>query len=91
MKECFLCCKNGAEDPLDKHHAFGGIGRRMKSDRYGLYVYLCHWECHIFGKKAVHKCEESRLKVQCYCQEKAMLENGWTTEDFIREFGKNYL
>jgi hypothetical protein len=29
--------------------------------------------------------------VHRYGQEKAMEENGWTTERFIKEFGKNYL
>jgi hypothetical protein len=31
------------------------------------------------------------LKVKQYGQRKAMQENGWSVEDFIREFGKNYL
>ena len=50
---CFLCGKNGSEDPLDLHHVFGGPYRK-KSEKYGLVVYLCHHDCHIFGKNAVH-------------------------------------
>lgn len=54
-------------------------------------VYLCHRTCHIFGKKAAHNCAETMMALKQYGQKKAMQEQGWTTEDFIREFGKNYL
>ena len=85
--KCFLCGKYGQ---VERHHAFPGA-LRDKADKYGLTVDLCALECHREGKKAVHRCEESRLKVQKYCQKKAMREQGWSVEDFIREFGKNYL
>lgn len=90
MKKCFLCGKNGQEDPLDKHHIFGGPYRE-KSEKYGLYVWLCHNNCHVFGKNAAHKNKETALSLKKYGQVKAMRENEWTVEDFIREFGKNYL
>ena len=90
MNTCWLCGANGCADPLDKHHIFGGANRK-KSERMGLVVYLCHNRCHIFGKKAVHQNREIMLKLHRYGQEKAMLENGWDTERFIAEFGKNYL
>ena len=90
MNTCWLCGANGCADPLDKHHIFGGANRK-KSERMGLVVYLCHNRCHIFGKKAVHQDKDTMLKLHQYGQEKAMLENGWNTERFIAEFGKNYL
>lgn len=31
------------------------------------------------------------MHVKRYGQEKAMREQGWTVDEFIREFGKNYL
>jgi hypothetical protein len=34
---------------------------------------------------------EVDLKVKRYGQRKAMHEQGWSIEDFRREFGKNYL
>lgn len=89
-RECFLCGKNGASDPLDRHHGFGGPNRK-KSDKYNLTVYLCHNNCHIFGPEAVHRNAESRRKVQQYLQQKAMQENEWDIADFVREFGKSYL
>lgn len=90
MRKCFLCGGNGNGDPLDKHHIFGG-SRRKKSERYGLVVDLCHNRCHIFGELAAHKNADTMRELHQYGQRKAMEENGWTTEDFIREFGKNYL
>lgn len=54
-------------------------------------VWLCHSECHIFGVNAVHRNADAMRYVRQYGQRKAMKEQGWTTEDFIREFGKNYL
>lgn len=90
MRECFLCGKNGSSDPLDKHHIFGGANRK-KSERFGLAVDLCHHECHIFGKHAVHNDANVMQRLHEYGQRKAMTEQGWSVEDFIREFGRNYL
>lgn len=87
---CWLCGKNGCGDPLDKHHIFGGAYRK-KSEKLGLTVYLCHNECHIFGKKAAHSCRETMNELHKYGQKMAMREHGWTKEEFMLEFGKNYL
>lgn len=89
-RKCFLCGRNGAGDPLDKHHIFGGP-YRSKSEKYGLYVYLCHNRCHIFGKMSVHQNAKTMNQLKRYGQLKAMKENHWSENDFIREFGKNYL
>ena len=90
MNECFLCGKNGWSDKLDRHHIFNKHNRN-KSEKYGLVVYLCHNECHIFGKNAVHNNRDVDLKLKQYGQRKAMEEQGWSKEDFIKVFGKNYL
>lgn len=90
MRKCFLCGRNGSIDPLDRHHLFGGSNRK-KSEKYGLVVDLCHSSCHIFGQKAVHNNAETMQKLHEYGQRKAMEENGWTIDDFRREFGKNYI
>lgn len=88
--ECFLCGRNGSADPLDGHHIFGGP-YRAKSEKYGLKVPLCHYRCHVFGPESAHKNAETALKLKQMGQRKAMQEQGWTTAEFIREFGKNYL
>lgn len=87
MRKCFLC---GRTTNLDRHHIFGGPYRK-KSEKYGLTVDLCHDSCHIFGPNSAHQNRETMLRIKRYGQKKAMKENGWSTEDFICEFGKNYL
>lgn len=90
MAHCWLCGRNGTADPLDRHHIFGGAYRK-KSEKYGLVVYLCHSECHIFGAKAAHRSRETADRLCRWGQAKAMRENGWTTERFMQEFGRNYI
>lgn len=87
---CFLCGRNGSQDRLEAHHIFPG-SLRKKSDRYGLVVMLCGERCHRNGPKAAHRCRETALMLKQYGQRKAMEEQGWSKEDFIREFGRNYL
>lgn len=87
---CWLCMRNGASDPLDRHHIFRGPNRD-KSEKYGLVVRLCHSRCHLYGEKAVHRNAETMRILHEYGQRKAMKENNWTVQDFIREFGRNYI
>lgn len=87
---CYLCGANGALDKLDRHEVFGGHYRE-KSKRLGLWVLLCHHECHIFGPLAAHNNASTALRLKQDAQRSAMEAYGWSTEDFIREFGKNYL
>ena len=89
-KRCFLCGRNGNDDPLEEHHIFQG-SNRDKSTKYGLTVYLCGNRCHREGKKSVHKCRETRDELMRYGQEKVMREQGWDVDKFIEVFGKNYL
>ena len=90
MPGCWLCGKNGAADPLDKHHIFGGAYRK-KSEKCGLTVYLCHNSCHLFGPEAAHNCRETMERLHKYGQMLAMERFGWTVEEFVAAFGKNYL
>ncbi len=64
---------------------------RDKSKRLGLWVSLCHYRCHQEGNGSVHKNRESDLHIKRIAQMKAMEAYQWDTEDFIREFGRNYL
>ena len=90
MRTCWLCGKNGTDEPLDRHHIFGGANRR-KSEKLGLVVDLCHGSCHISGKRAAHRCRETAQALHEYGQRMAMEKMGWSTEEFVREFGRNYL
>ena len=85
-RECFLCGRTGW---IEAHHIFGGPYRK-KSDKYGLVVDLCH-DCHNEPPYGAHHNKDTMLQLKRYGQKKAMLEQGWTVEKFIREFGKNYL
>lgn len=88
---CFLCGRPAQLfDPLDEHHIFFG-GKRKLSEKYGLKVYLHHSSCHIFGENSVHKNSGICKEIQSEAQEIAMQHYGWSVEDFIRIFGKNYL
>lgn len=89
-KKCFLCGRNGLYDPLDRHHIFPGANR-SNSEKYGLVVYLCHSDCHIYGPNAVHRNPDVMKMLKKWGQRKAMKENGWTKKDFIKVFGRNYL
>lgn len=64
---------------------------RSKSERMGLVVYLCHARCHCVNTGSVHQNASVMRQLRRYGQLKAMREQGWTVDDFIREFGKSYL
>ena len=91
MRTCWLCGRNGADDPLDEHHVFEGTGKRPVSVKYNITVDLCHNRCHIFGPKAAHNSRETADLLHRYGQKRMMLENRLTVEEFRRLVGKNYL
>lgn len=87
-RRCHVC---GREKDLELHHIFYGVAYRWKSERDGLTVYLCH-ECHQ-GVQGVHGYDGYELNTSLKCEaEKKWLEHyGRTVEEFISEYGKNYL
>lgn len=89
-KKCFLCGRNGNGDRLEIHHIFGG-GNRKKSDKLGLTVLLCGSRCHRLGEYSAHQNAQIAEYLHKYGQQKAMADQGWTKEEFIKEFGRNYL
>lgn len=86
---CFLCKRNRHAGRLEVHHIFGGARRKL-STKYGLTVTLCE-ECHRTAEWAVHQSAETMQYLHEYGQRKAMAENGWTKEEFMEVFGKNYI
>lgn len=81
---------DGGLNKLDRHEAFGGA-YRAKSKRLGLWMMLHHDMCHQNGPQAVHNSAVAALEVKRAAQLAAMRQYGWTVEQFIQEFGKNYL
>lgn len=88
---CYICGKNAKADyhGLDEHHCYGGAYRKL-SEKYGLKVYICHSECHIFGKNSVHQNTEIDNALKARVQQIAMKHYGWSIDDFRKIFGKNY-
>lgn len=83
---CYIC---GIYGPLENHHVFHGPYRK-KADRMGLTVHLCH-RCHNDPPCGVHHSREADRRLKAEFQRKVMDNEGWDTERFIREFGRNYL
>lgn len=84
--ECFLCHKIAS---LERHHIFGGSNRK-NSEKYGLVVDLCH-ACHNEPPQGVHHNKALMDLLHEYGQTKAMREQHWTKEDFMRVFHANYI
>ena len=85
LHKCFRCGRTTGK--LDRHEIYGNANRQ-KSKRLGLWVILCHQECHLDGVHAQRKIAEALKQAG---QVAAMKTYGWTKEDFIREIGRNYL
>lgn len=90
---CFICNRNASADycGLEEHHCFEGLGRRQVSERYGLKIYICGNRCHRNGPDSVHKNAKVDQTVKKIAQKRAMEYYGWTTEEFIEKFRKNYI
>ena len=86
MTCCYLCGSRSSR--LDRHEVFPS-SNRTKSKSLGLWVMLCHSTCHE-GSMGVHQNAELAKRLKKKAQEIAMNEYGWTTDDFISRFGKNY-
>ena len=78
------CHRCGIEGQLAHHHMIPGAYRK-KCDQYGLVVPLCP-RCH----DLVHHDNAELLKLRQEA-EIIMIRSGWTREQWISEFGKDYL
>ena len=87
---CFLCGMNSNVEKLDVHHIFGASNRKH-SEKYGLKVYLHHRRCHIFGSESVHQNAEVNNRLKAHAQRVAMDRYGWSVDEWLKIFGKNYL
>lgn len=85
--QCFLC---GRFCQTEKHHIFEGSGRRKLSEKYGLWVYLCH-ECHNEPPDGVHFNKRNDLGLKARTQIRAMHVHGWTVDRFRELFRKSYI
>lgn len=90
---CFICGMNNRADyfGLEEHHVFEGYGRRELSEQYGLKVYICGGKCHREGEHSVHKSAKVDRALKKLVQKRAMQYYGWSVEQFIGIFRKNYI
>ena len=84
---CYCCGRRDLK--LDRHEPFGGA-YRDKSKALGLWIVLCHDDCHE-GRNGAHGDPTVNAEYRREAQRMAMETYGWSTADFIREFGKNQL
>lgn len=87
-KKCYI---TGRTSGLHVHHIFEGKNRNL-SEKYGLKVYLIP-ELHNASDEGVHGKNGHILNMELKkeAQRTAMKYYGWSKEDFIRIFGRNYL
>lgn len=83
------CFRTGRTDNLHEHHVFYGSNRK-NSEKYGLKIWLTG-TYHNQSGRGIHFDREFDLIVKKIVQKKAMEHYGWTVEDFIKIFGRNYL
>lgn len=81
---CYLC---GRTFSLERHHIFAGVGRRSLSEKYGLWVWLCH-NCHT-GTDGAQYDKEKGLMLKRDAQFE--FERAHTHAEWMKVFGKNYL
>lgn len=86
-KFCWVC---GVSKNIMLHHIFYGTGKRALSDKYGLTIYLCGMH-HNLSKNGVHFNKQLDNEIKRMAQEKAMEYYGWSEEDWMKIFRRNYL
>ncbi len=74
---------------LDRHHVFGGANRR-KAEAMGLWVWV-RPELHRVGEGSIHRCRELDLQLKKWAERICLEVYDMSEDDFIREFGRNYL
>lgn len=83
-RACYFC---GRVDTLERHHVFGGVANRPISEKYGLWVYLCH-NCHT-GKAGAQYDKEKNLLLKQDSQR--AFEKTNSRKDWMELIRKNYL
>ena len=82
LGHCIIC----GSPRVEIHHIFGGANRQ-NSERYGLFVPLCHR--HHTGEDGVHF--DADLMRELHQRGQLAFECMSSHEEFMRIFGRNYL
>jgi hypothetical protein len=73
-----------------RHEVFFGSANRQKSIKLGLVVFLTP-EMHNMSDYGVHFNKAFDLELKQIGQKAAMQTYGWSIDEFIKQFGRNYL
>lgn len=88
MGWCELCgCFSDPFNPIERHHVFGGNGRRQVSEKYKMVAHICA-RCHR-GPEGVHNNRELDLRLKRRYQR--IFEETHSRKEFMSAFGRNYL
>lgn len=82
--ECFICKKRYR---LETHHIMNGPYKKA-SERHGLLIKVCG-DCHRMAPDSIHRNSKMMRRLKKFGQK--YFEQTHTREEFIKEFGKNYL
>lgn len=83
-ERCFLC---GRTTGLERHHVYAGVANRPLSEKYGLWVWLCH-ECHT-GKDGA---QYNRSKAESLKRlGQIAFEARHSHDEWMQIFMKNYI
>jgi hypothetical protein len=88
-KECFVCGLREWSEKLHKHHIFGAFNR-TRSDREGLWVWLCA-EHHNMSCEGVHFNRPFDIVLKKLAQMRWEETNEGGREEFIKRYGKSFL
>ena len=69
-----------------KHHIFGGVANRPKSEKYGLFIWLTPTQ-----HKYLHNHPKEMLNIKKEAQKSFMNYYDKNVEEFIEIFGRNWL
>ena len=81
---CAVC---GCRVNLERHHIFAGVANRPLSEKYGLWVYLCH-NCHT-GTDGAQYNREKGDSLKRLAQ--IAFEAKYDRKTWMETFRKNYL
>ena len=82
--------RNHREDGLHRHEVFFGTANRQKSIRDGLVIFLTP-ELHNMSNKEIHFNRNFDILAKRSGERVWLDYYGKTIDDFIHEYGKNYL
>lgn len=84
QEECFICKKRYN---LETHHIMNGP-YKAASEKYGLLIKVCS-DCHTMAPDSIHRDSKMKKRLKQFGQK--YFEQTHPREEFIKEFGQNYL